>query len=84
MAAATVEEEANPAVDADPAQEVNIALEACKLRCAAGEFDADIADGPRAQFIRGSWDSLGQLLDAGDQIDVTARSLPYINAFKEE
>ena len=71
------------AVEADPAQEVSIDLEACKVRCAAGEFDADIADGPREQFVRGSWDSLGQLLDAGDEIDATARSLPYTNAFKE-
>jgi len=72
------------AVEADPAQEVSIDLEARKVRYADGDIDADIADGPREQFVKGSWDSLGQLLDAGDQIDVTARSLPYTNAFKEE
>ena len=64
------------AVEADPAQEVSIDLEACKVRCAAGEFDADIADGPREQFVRGSWDSLGQLLDAGEAIEETAEPGP--------
>ena len=72
------------AVEADPAQEVIIDIEARTVRYADGDIDADIADGPREQFVKGSWDSLGQLLDAGDQIDVTARSLPYTNAFKEE
>ena len=69
------------AVEADPTQELQIDLEARKVRYTGGEVDADIADGPREQFIKGSWDSLGQLLDAGDQIGETATRLPYTNAF---
>ena len=72
------------AVEADPVQEVSIDLKARKVYYAAGEIDADIADGPRDQFVKGSWDSLGQLLEAGDQIDATAQNLPYIYAFEEQ
>ena len=46
-----------------------------------GAVAADIADGPREQFIKGNWDSLGQLLDAGDLIGETAGGLPYTNGF---
>ena len=69
------------AVEADPAQELDVDLAARKVRYAGGEVAADIADGPREQFIKGSWDSLGQLLDAGDQIGETAANLPYTNSF---
>ena len=72
------------AVEADPVQEVSIDLKARKVYYADGEIDADIADGPRDQFVKGSWDSLGQLLEAGDQIDATAQNLPYIYAFEEQ
>ncbi|HIG53352.1 MAG TPA: 3-isopropylmalate dehydratase small subunit [Candidatus Latescibacteria bacterium] len=69
------------AVESNPAQELVVDLEARKVRYAGGAVAADIADGPREQFIKGSWDSLGQLLDAGDQIGETAAGLPYTNGF---
>tara|TARA_B110000438_G_scaffold226514_1_gene220744 strand:+ start:123 stop:728 length:606 start_codon:yes stop_codon:yes gene_type:complete len=69
------------AVEFDPAQELVVDLEARKVRYAGGAVAADIADGPREQFIKGNWDSLGQLLDAGDQIGKTAAGLPYTNGF---
>ena len=69
------------AVEGDPAQEVAIDLEARQVRWAGGKIAADIADGPREQFLKGSWDSLGQLLDAGDQIESTTRKLPYVAGF---
>ena len=69
------------AVVSDPAQELVVDLEARKVRYAGGAVAADIADGPREQFIKGNWDSLGQLLDAGDQISETAAGLPYTNGF---
>ena len=69
------------AVEADPRQELVIDLEARKVRYAGGEVAADIADGPREQFVKGSWDSLAQLLDAGDEIAATAAKLPYANGF---
>ena len=69
------------AVESDPAQELVVDLEARKVRYVGGAVAADIADGPREQFIKGNWDSLGQLLDAGDLIGETAGGLPYTNGF---
>jgi 3-isopropylmalate/(R)-2-methylmalate dehydratase small subunit len=69
------------AVESDPAQEVTIDLEARQVCWAGGQVAADIADGPREQFLKGGWDSLSQLLDAGDQIGQTAARLPYTRAF---
>lgn len=69
------------AVEGNPAQEITIDLEARKVRYAGGEQAAAIADGPREQFLKGSWDSLGQLLAAGDQIENTTRKLPYMAGF---
>ena len=69
------------AVESDPAQELVVDLEARKVRYVGGAVAADIADGPREQFIKGNWDSLGQLLDAGDLIGETASGLPYTNGF---
>ncbi len=40
------------AVEADPAQEGSIDLEARKVRYADGDIDADIPDGPREQFVK--------------------------------
>ena len=69
------------AVESDPAQEVVIDLEARQVRWAGGQVAVEIADGPREQFLKGSWDSLGQLLAAGDQVENTARELPYVAGF---
>ena len=69
------------AVERDPAQEITIDLEARKVRHAGGEPAAAIAAGPREQFLKGSWDSLGQLLTAGDRIESAARKLPYMAGF---
>lgn len=69
------------AVEGDPAQEITIDLEARTVRYVGGEQAAAIADGPREQFLKGSWDSLGQLLAADDQIESTTRKLPYMAGF---
>ncbi len=69
------------AVEGDPAQEITIDLETRTVRYIGGEQAAEIADGPREQFLKGSWDSLGQLLAADDQIESTTRKLPYMAGF---
>ena len=69
------------AVERDPAQEITIDLERRKVRYTGGEQAAAIADGPREQFLKGSWDSLGQLLAAGDRIESTTQKLPYMAGF---
>lgn len=69
------------AVESDPAQEVAIDLQARQVCWAGGQVAVEIADGSREQFLKGSWDSLGQLLAAGDQVENTARELPYVAGF---
>ena len=70
------------AVEDDPDQELVIDLEGRKVRWSGGEAAAAIGDGARQQFLRGSWDSLGQLLAASDQIEDTASKLPYLAGFR--
>lgn len=69
------------AIEGDPAQEITIDLATRTVRYVGGEQAAAIADGPREQFLKGSWDSLGQLLAADDQIESTTRKLPYMAGF---
>ena len=69
------------AVERDPAQEITIDLATRTVRYVGGEQAAAIADSPREQFLKGSWDSLGQLLAADDQIESTTRKLPYMAGF---
>ena len=69
------------AVERDPAQEITIDLATRTVRYVGGEQVGAIADSPREQFLKGSWDSLGQLLAADDQIESTTRKLPYMAGF---
>jgi hypothetical protein len=41
-------------------------------------MEAGMPDGVRQQFLEGSWDATRVLLDAGDAIEKTAASLPYM------
>lgn len=68
-------------VDADPSLQVEIDVEALAVR--AGDYRAAcrLPDGPRSQFLAGSWDALAVLLEAGEAIDATARRLPYVSGF---
>ena len=42
---------------------------------------ATVPDGPRNQLVNGQWDSTAVLLEAGDQIEATAKKLPYVSGF---
>ena len=70
------------AVEDHPEQELVIDLEGRRVRWSGGETAAGIGDGAREQFLRGSWDSLGQLLAASDQIEGAASKLPYLAGFR--
>jgi 3-isopropylmalate/(R)-2-methylmalate dehydratase small subunit len=69
------------AVEAEPGQEIEVDIEARVVRYAGIEIAVEIAAGSREQFVSGNWDSLAQLLDAGELVDATAKSLPYTTAF---
>ncbi len=65
-------------VELDPQQNIEIDVQASKVRCRAGEFDAGIPAGTRKMLLEGSWDATRVLLDAGDLIEQTAARLPYV------
>ncbi len=65
-------------IELDPQQNVEIDAQASKVRCRAGEFDAGIPAGTRKMLLEGSWDATRVLLEAGDQIEATAKALPYV------
>ncbi|MEM7409167.1 MAG: 3-isopropylmalate dehydratase small subunit [Myxococcota bacterium] len=68
-------------IDAQPDQQVEVDVDARQVTCAAGRFDAQIPDGTREQLLEGSWNATSVLLDAGEAIENTARSLPYLRNF---
>ena len=68
-------------VEARPDQELGLDVGAQEIRFGGGSIPGAIPDGPREQFGRGTWDALGQLLEAGEEIGTTARELPYISGF---
>ena len=69
------------AVEEDPSLAVEVDVEAQTARFGGGSMAATMPEGPREQLVTGTWDALGQLLEAGDEIGRTARSLPYLSAF---
>ena len=65
-------------VELDPTQSITVDLQTSKIKCRAGDLDAGIPTGTRQQLLEGSWDATRVLLDAGDLIEKTAATLPYI------
>ena len=68
-------------VEEDPALVVEIDVEAGRARFGGRTVAAAIPAGPREQLVTGTWDALGQLLGAGEEIGRTARRLPYLSGF---
>lgn len=66
-------------VELDPQQEVTIDLDARTISYRGGTLPAGVADGTRVQLLEGTWDAMGLLLDAGDQIEATGNALPYVS-----
>lgn len=69
------------AIKANPKIEVSVDLEAQQVRFGSESFAVTIPESARSALVSGQWDFLGQLLDGQDQIQQTARKLPYLNQF---
>ncbi|MCY3760807.1 MAG: 3-isopropylmalate dehydratase small subunit [Gemmatimonadetes bacterium] len=69
------------AVEEDPSLELKIDVEAQTVAFASDSITATLPDGPRGQLVTGTWDALGQLLEAADEIESTAGKLPYVAGF---
>jgi len=69
------------AVESRPTQIVTVDIAARSVACDFGTFAAQIADGPRGQFLEGTWNATAVLLEAGDAIERAAAKLPYVSGF---
>ena len=68
------------AVELDPRQTLRVDLRARTVQSRAGTMQAGVPEGVRQQFLEGTWDATRVLLEAGDAIEKTAASLPYMSA----
>jgi 3-isopropylmalate/(R)-2-methylmalate dehydratase small subunit len=66
------------AVEADPACELRLDLDAMTLGGGGRTIALQMAAGPRSQLIAGTWDSTAELLAGRDAIAATAARLPYV------
>ncbi len=64
-----------------PEQEVLLDVERRLVRFGERSVPAIIPDGARNQLLTGTWNAMGVLLEAGNEIDRTARSLPYVTGY---
>ena len=68
-------------VELDPTQQVEVDLVARTVTSRAGVMPATIRDGARRALLEGSWNATAVLVDAGDAIERTANTLPYVSGF---
>ena len=64
-----------------PEQEVLLDVERRLVRFGERSIPAMIPDGARNQLLAGTWNAMGVLLEAGNEIDRVARSLPYVTGY---
>jgi 3-isopropylmalate/(R)-2-methylmalate dehydratase small subunit len=69
------------AVEADPGQEVVVDVAGGRFTCRAGTFAAALPSGAREPLLEGSWDATAVLLEAGEAIERTSATLPYLADF---
>ena len=69
------------AVEEDPSLELEIDVEAQTVVFGSDSITAALPNGPREQLVTGTWDALGQLLEAVDEVESTAGKLPYVAGF---
>jgi 3-isopropylmalate/(R)-2-methylmalate dehydratase small subunit len=68
-------------VESDPDTRIEIDLEAQEVRCASKRYPIDFVETYRRSLMTGRWDSTSLLLANRDEIEETARNLPYLNGF---
>jgi 3-isopropylmalate/(R)-2-methylmalate dehydratase small subunit len=68
-------------VEKHPDRPIEVDVERREVRFNGRVFPAGIPDGARHQLVSGGWNSMGVLLEAGDQIERTAGALPYVSGY---
>jgi 3-isopropylmalate/(R)-2-methylmalate dehydratase small subunit len=69
------------AVEAMPTLVLRVDLEARAIVAGTVRYACSIADGPRAQFLDGTWDSTAELLAGKDRIVEAAARIPYFRNY---
>jgi 3-isopropylmalate/(R)-2-methylmalate dehydratase small subunit len=68
-------------VEADPAAELRLDLEASRIEAGGVGFPIEIPESRRRVFLAGSWDTTGMLLAGLEPIRALAARLPYLTEF---
>ena len=74
-------EELTASVEADPATEITVDLEAGSVGWGGRTATAELAESARTALISGEWDFLSQLLANSEAIRETAATIPYLRGF---
>lgn len=69
------------AVARQPDRELLLDVENRLVRFGDRIIPAMVPDGPRNQLLAGTWNATGVLLEAGEEIEGVARSLPYVTGY---
>ncbi len=69
------------AVARQPEREILLDVEQRLVRFGERTIPAMIPDGARNQLVTGTWNATQVLLEAGDEIERVAKSLPYITGY---
>ena len=72
-------EELQALVAKKPETAVEIDLERKKVTAAGKEYDLEIKETRRQALVRGLWDTTAELLQNLDQIEKTAKNIPYLH-----
>ena len=68
-------------IELDPEQEIRIDVAEATITSRAGCMRGHIPSGTRDQLTLGRWDPTSVLLEAGDAIERTAASIPYVSGY---
>ena len=68
-------------IEANPKGQMECLVSGRKLQMGDESFSLEIAEGPRAQFLDGSWNARSGLLLNLAKVKDVAKNLPYMNGF---
>jgi len=70
------------AVEADPAHDLSVDVEALTATFRGKIYPVDVPTGARQQLLEGTWDATRVLLEAAAAVRATAARLPYVRSFR--
>ena len=70
------------AIEANPTAEVTVDLLQQQVRVGAVTVPCQMQAGAKQALVSGTWDFLGQLVDAAAEVKQTSGNIPYLNGYK--